>query len=191
MQHKRILHIDSSIRQEESISRKLSKQLVNQLKDKLSISSVVEKNLAEGLTFIDEQWISANFTQQQDRTTDQEKTLETSDLLVNELEDADIIVIGAPIYNFTIPATLKTWIDKIARVGKTFKYTESGPVGLLQNKQAYIVISSGGTEIGSSYDFSSDYLKHIMGFIGISDVKIIDASKYDLLNPDTIKGLIA
>lgn len=190
MQQKNILHLDSSIRHKESLSRQLSKLLVNQLTENFSIGSVVEKDLAKGLTLIDEQWIEANFTQQQDRTLEQEETLTQSDHLVTELETADIVVIGAPIYNFTIPASLKTWIDKVARVGKTFKYTQSGPVGLLKNKQAYIVISSGGTEIGSSHDFSSVYLKHIMGFIGITDVKIIDASKHDLSNPDTIDQLI-
>jgi len=100
--------------------------------------------------------------------------------LVEELKAADTIVIGAPIYNFNIPAALKAWIDLIARARLTFKYGENGPVGLLKNKKAYIVMASGGVPIGSAMDFASGYLQHVLAFVGITDVTIIDASQFDL-----------
>jgi FMN-dependent NADH-azoreductase len=98
------------------------------------------------------------------------------------------LVIGSPVYNFSVPAALKAWIDQICRVGVTFKYTPDGPVGLLSGKRAIIVIASGGTSIGSDIDYASGYLKHIMDFIGIHDVTIIAA---DALGKDAKAKLAA
>ena len=89
------------------------------------------------------------------------------------LLEADVLVIGAPIYNFSIPASLKAYFDLVARAGLTFKYTENRPEGLLKNKKAYIVVSSGGTEIGSDIDFAGNYIKHFLGFLGITDVEFV------------------
>ena len=100
-----------------------------------------------------------------------------SNELVAELENAEHIVIASPIYNFSIPATLKAWVDLIARVGLTFRYTDNGPVGLLENKKATVVMASGGVPIGSDMDMASSYLKFALAFIGISNVNIIDASQ--------------
>ena len=85
------------------------------------------------------------------------------------------LVIGLPIYNFSVPAAMKAWIDQIARVGVTFNYSENGPVGLMKKKRAIILLASGGTKVGSDIDFASEYMKHILGFIGITDVTIIAA----------------
>jgi FMN-dependent NADH-azoreductase len=98
-----------------------------------------------------------------------------SDELVAELKSADAVVIATPIYNFSVPAPLKAWIDLIARPRVTFRYTPKGPVGLLQGKRAYVAIASGGTPIGGELDFASTYLRHMLGFIGITDVTIIGA----------------
>ena len=81
------------------------------------------------------------------------------------------------IYNFGVPAALKAWIDQIARAGVTFKYTENGPVGLLDGKRAIIAVASGGTEVGSEIDFATGYMRHIMGFIGIHDVEVVAADQ--------------
>ena len=96
--------------------------------------------------------------------------------MVAELEAADTIVIGVPIYNFGVPAALKAWVDMVCRARRTFAYTENGPVGLLDNKKAFLVIASGGTDSGSEIDFATGYLRHVLGFIGIHDVTIVDAS---------------
>ena len=102
--------------------------------------------------------------------------LRLSDQLISELRDADTLVLGVPMYNFGIPASLKQWIDAICRAGVSFKYTEQGPIGLLGVKRAFIITASGGTPIGSDMDFASPYLEHICKFIGINDVFHIDAS---------------
>jgi len=167
-----ILHIDASARTGASITRKLSRQIV----DKIG-GDVIRRDLAHALPQIDEAWLGANFTPEADRDAEARDRLALSDTLVDELKRADTIVIGAPIYNFGVPAALKAWIDLIARAGLTFKYTENGPVGLLEGKRAIIAIASGGTEVGSEIDFASGYLKHIMGFIGITDVQLIAADR--------------
>jgi FMN-dependent NADH-azoreductase len=99
------------------------------------------------------------------------------DTLVAELQHADNIVIGAPVYNFGVPSVLKAWIDQIVRAGLIFNYTENGPVGLLEGKRAIVAMASAGMPIGSEIDFASGYLRHILGFIGITDVQIIAADQ--------------
>jgi len=96
--------------------------------------------------------------------------------LIQELKDADTLVLGAPMYNFGIPASLKQWIDAICRAGVSFKYTDKGPIGLLNIKRAFIITATGGTPAGSKMDFASGYLAHICDFIGVEEVLHIDAS---------------
>lgn len=172
---KNILRIDASMRKTGSHSRKLTDKLINQIR-KSSEGEIAIRDLADGVPIVDERWIGANFTDASKRSNEQNSRLLESDILVNELENADIIVIGLPIYNFGVPAAFKAWIDQIARVKRTFQYTENGPVGLLKDKKAYIIVASGGTKLDSALDFISGYLKHIFGFIGIEDLTIIDSS---------------
>ena len=96
------------------------------------------------------------------------------------------MVIGSPIYNFGVPAALKAWIDMIARARKTFHYTDNGPEGLLTGKKAYVLMASGGTEVGSEIDFASGYLRHVLGFIGIDDVTIIAADQQMMRGDDAL-----
>lgn len=166
-----ILRIDASGRHEGSASRALGDHLVAQMKAKHPGASVMARDLAPGVSFVDADWIGANFTPAEARTDEQSAKLAVSDALIEEIEAADILVITTPIYNFGPPAVLKAWIDMVARAGKTFQYTENGPVGLLEGKKAYVAIASGGTEVGSDIDFLSGYLRHFLGFIGISDVE--------------------
>ncbi|MGH1463779.1 MAG: FMN-dependent NADH-azoreductase [Cognatishimia sp.] len=168
-----ILHIDSSARYDESISRRRSANIVASLNAK----SVVQRDLAEGLPFLNETWVGATFTPKENRSQEQSDVLKTSDALVKELQDADTIVIGLPIYNFGVPASLKAWVDLVARAGVTFQYTETGPQGLLTGKKAIITIASGGVEIGSAMDFASPYLRQALGFLGISDVTILSSNE--------------
>lgn len=171
-----VLHIDSSARLTGSITRDLSAAVV----EKLAAQKVIRRELATPLPLLDEAWIGANFTPAADRSPEQKDTLALSDALVEELQTADTIVIGVPIYNFSVPTTLKAWIDLVARAGVTFRYTENGPEGLLTGKRAIIVAASGGTPAGAAYDYATTYLRHVMGFIGITDVEIIAADQQAL-----------
>ena len=170
-----LLHLNSSGRYEGSLTRQVSQELVTQLEKKHSLS-VTHRDLAKGTPFIDESWIHATFTPEEQRSAENKAALALSDTLVDELVAADTIVLAAPIYNFSVPAATKAWIDQIARVGRTFVYTENGPKGLLENKKAYVVIASGGVPIGSEMDFASGYLTLVLGFVGIQDVTIINAA---------------
>ena len=173
----RILKIDTSARKDSSVSRQLTNDIIERLKETHGALEIIERDLADGVPFVTEEWIGANFTEEKSRNESQRAALAQSDALIKEVQSADILVIGAPIYNFGAPAALKAWIDMICRAGKTFRYTESGPQGLLKGKKAIIAIASGGTQVGSSIDFTSGYLRHVMGFIGIDDVEIVAADQ--------------
>lgn len=167
-----ILHIDSSARTEGSVTRDLTADIVAKLG-----GDVIRRDLKHALPQITETWVNANFTPEADRDPAQRDTLALSDSLVAELKAADTIVIGTPVYNFGIPAALKAWVDLVARAGVTFKYSETGPVGLLEGKRAIIAVATGGTPVGSEIDFATGYLKHVLGFIGIHDVEVIAADR--------------
>lgn len=171
-----ILHINSSGRISGSITRDTSTQLVTQLQQQQGSTSV-KRDLAEGIPFVDENWITANFTDPEQRSETQKKALRFSDELIAELQQASHLVIAAPIYNFSVPAVLKAWIDQVARAKVTFRYTENGPEGLLKGKKAYLVIASGGVPLGSEVDFVSPYLRQVMSFLGIDDVTEINANE--------------
>ncbi|UWQ54087.1 FMN-dependent NADH-azoreductase [Leisingera caerulea] len=172
-----VLHIDSSARIEGSVTRDLSARIVS----RLGADQVIRRDLAAPLPLLDGAWVGANFIPADQRTNEQKQLLALSDSLVEELKQADTIVIGAPVYNFSVPSTLKAWIDLVARVGLTFQYTENGPIGLLEGKRAIIVMASGGTQAGSDIDFATTYLRHVLGFIGITGVEVVaaDAMSFD------------
>ncbi|MFT7527677.1 MAG: FMN-dependent NADH-azoreductase [Arenicella sp.] len=172
-----ILHIDASARGATSVSRKLSSQLAQQLRT--DNGSITYRDVSQGLPFVDEVMISAYYTPALDRTEQQQQAIELSNEIVDELKANDTLVIGMPIYNFSMPAGFKAWSDLAARVGETFRYTEDGPVGLLEGKKAYVVVVSGGTKVASEIDFLTPWLRHYLGFIGISDVEFVQA---DVLN---------
>jgi FMN-dependent NADH-azoreductase len=175
-----ILRLDASMRKIGSYSRDLTDKLIEQLTNEKHTSEkkskVTIRDLADGIPLIDEDWIKANFTAVDERTPKQNKCLITSDILVDELNNADVVVIGLPIYNFGIPAAFKAWIDQVVRSKLTFRYGDNGPIGLLNHKKAYIIIASGGTKLGTELDFITDYLTHVLSFIGIVDVTFIDSS---------------
>ncbi len=173
-----ILRVDASMRRAGSQSRALLDTVVERFRRVSPDVKVVNRDLAtEALPQIDETWINANFTDPDQRDELQKQKLAQSDALVEELRAADTLVIGLPIYNFSVPAALKAWIDLIARARLTFKYTENGPVGLLEGKRAVLVVASGGVPVGSPVDFATDYMKQVLRFIGITEVEVIDASQ--------------
>lgn len=182
----KVLEISAGARSEGSISRLLTADLISALDSRYGETQIARRDLADGLPFIDEAWVAANFTPEEDRSGQHRQTLAFSDTLVAELVAADVLVIGAPIYNFSLPATLKAWIDMIARARLTFQYTENGPEGLLTNKKAYVVVPSGGVPVGSPMDFATPYLRHALGFVGITDVEFIGAQGADRGNDDAL-----
>lgn len=175
-----ILRIDSSANLTSSVTRDLTDKIIATLGD----TNVATRDLATSpLPQITQTWTEARAVAAADRSPAQREALEQSDTLIQELKDADTLVIGVPVYNFSVPASLKAWIDLIARAGETFRYTENGPVGLLEGKRAILAVASGGTAVGSDIDYATGYMRHIMGFIGITDVTIIAADAL-AIDPD-------
>jgi FMN-dependent NADH-azoreductase len=172
-----VLRVDASMRRSGSVTRELADDLIAVLEARDGGIALVNRDLTEGLPFIDESWIGANVTDPAERSDSQKERLALSDTLADELKAADVVVIASPIYNFNVPAAMKAWIDLIARARETFRYTENGPVGLLEGKKAYVVSASGGTEVGGEIDFAVRYLKHVLGFVGIHDVTVVAAER--------------
>jgi len=173
----RVLRVDASARHAGSTTRALSDALIDALRRRHGDLTLVRRDLSEGLPFIDERWVAANFTAPEQRDGAQQAALAGSDALVSELQDAEVVVIGVPIYNFGIPAALKAWIDQVARARLTFRYTPQGPLGLLAGKKAYLVVASSGTDVDGPIDFATPYLRHVLGFLGITDVEIVSADR--------------
>ena len=173
----KVLEIAASGRYEGSVSRMLSADLIGALEERHGEIELTRRDLSKGLRFVDDAWINANFTAPEARSAEQRATLAESDALVAELQAADVVVIGSPIYNFGVPAALKAWIDMVARARLTFRYTETGPKGLLEGKKAYLVVASGGVPVDSAVDFATPYLRHALGFIGITDIEVIAADQ--------------
>ena len=173
----RVLRVDASARVEGSITRQLADQMIRGLQARVADVSVTRRDVALGLPFVDAAWVNANFTDPAARSEAHRESLSGSDALVAEVMEADVWVIGVPIYNFGVPASLKAWIDQIARARLTFHYTDQGPKGLLTGKKVYILTATGGTEVGSEIDFATPWLKFVLGFLGITDIEVIAADR--------------
>lgn len=174
-----LLHIDSSVRQTGSLSRQLSSEFVAKWQASNAAGAVVRRDLAANpLPHLTEQLIGAYFTPAEQRNAEQAHVIKTSDALVDELFAADTIVIGAPMYNFSITSGLKAWIDHVARAGRTFRYGANGPEGLVTGKKVYVFVASGGVYSegpAAAYDHVTTYLRAALGFIGLTDVTFIRA----------------
>jgi FMN-dependent NADH-azoreductase len=174
-----VLYINSSVRTTGSLSRQLSAEFIAKWQAAHPQDTIVERDLAANpVPHLNEEMLGAFFTPAEKRSADQAYAVKLSDQLVDEVIAADVIVIGAPMYNFSVPSGLKAYIDQIARAGRTFKYTETGPVGLLTNKKVYIVTASGGVYSegpAAGYDFLATYLRAVLGFLGITDISFIRA----------------
>ncbi len=177
---KKIVHIISSPRGEASVSKQLGNATVERIREKYPDSIFTERNIAvHHPPHLDELYTSAIFTPPGQRTPEQSDAIAYSDGAVAELLDADIIVMDAPLYEFGITSTLKAYLDQIARAGITFRYNEQGqPEGLLKNKKTYIAFSAGhiySEGETQSWDFVVPYLKHILGFLGLTDISVFRA----------------
>jgi len=177
---KRFLRIDASASVNTSNSKKLGDELMGKLEALHPGAIVQQRDLNQGMSFIDESWVTANFTPVDQRSEEQQQRLALSDELIDEIRQANHIVLTTPMYNFGIPATLKTWIDLVCRAGVTFQYTADGPVGLIKGKRIDIIITTGGVPLQSPVDFVSDYLKQVFRFIGIEDINIIAADQMNV-----------
>tara|TARA_X000001036_G_scaffold434364_1_gene473606 strand:- start:144 stop:725 length:582 start_codon:yes stop_codon:yes gene_type:complete len=181
-----IYQIDSSARKKGSTSRALAKKLLNKIKK--PEDKIIYRDLDDEMLFVTGLTESGMNIDLKDQTENHKKMFELSDQLVKELQESDIIIISAPIYNYGPPATLKAWSDLAARVGETFKFKADGRrEGLLKNKKAYLVITSGGTKLNSNEDFLTPWLKFILNFFGIEEVKTISADQMALNYEKSIK----
>jgi FMN-dependent NADH-azoreductase len=175
-----ILHIQSSPLGERSVSRKLGAKVLERLKEQHPDAQVISRDLVENpFPHLDGLTIGAFFTPADQRDEVLSEAVKLSDSAVDELMAADAIVIEAPMYNFSVPSTLKSWIDHIARAGRTFRYDESGPVGLVPSEKK-VFICSARTGVYSNgqmqaLDFQEPYLKTVLGFIGMTDVTFVRA----------------
>lgn len=170
-----ILFIKTSLNDELSNSNKLADELTTKLKSQTGAKVVtrdVAKNALPHLTQVEmESWVTPEI----ERTAVQQDLARVSDSLVQELKDSDTVVVAMPMYNFGVPSTFKAWVDRIARAGITFSYTENGPVGLLGNKKVIIVAARGGLYKGTIKDSQTQFLKDFFSFIGLNDVRFIYA----------------
>ncbi len=182
----KIYQIDSSARKEGSTSRALAKKLLNKIKK--PNDEIIYRDLGDEMVFVSGLTESGMKIDFKDQTEHHKKMFELSDKLVKELKESDIIIISAPIYNYGPPATLKAWSDLAARVGETFRFKPNGRrEGLLKNKRAYLVITSGGTKLNSKEDFLTPWLKFILNFFGIEKIDIISADQMSLDYEKSIK----
>ena len=175
-----LLKIDSSPMGEHSISRKLTSEFAATWRKAHPGGEVISRDLTRTeLAPVNGLWVGAAYTPEDARSREQQEALAVSDTLIAELQRADEFVIGVPMHNFSIPSTLKLWIDQVARKGKTFSYGADGPKGLLAGKKATLLVASGGVyEHGTamaSLNFVTPYLRAVFGFLGVTDVTIIAA----------------
>jgi len=177
-----LLRVDSSpFPGEASFSRQLTSEFVAQWRESYPGGRVIERDLAHtDLAPVDAPWIIAVHTPEANRVPDQTALLATSDKLIAELQAADEYVFGVSMHNFSIPSSLKLWIDQVARAGKTFSYEGGTPAGLLRDKKATFLVATGGVyEQGTpmaAMNFIEPYLRSMFGFIGVKDVTFINAS---------------
>lgn len=174
-----ILHLDSGIFTGQSVSRELSEHIVKQLQQQHPEAQLIYRDLvAQPINHLDAEILMAGNTEEDQRTERQQSELATTETLLSEVFAADLLVIGTPLYNFGIPTQLKAWVDRIAQAGRTFRYTEQGPEGLLTGKRAIIASARGGIYsegAAAAMEHQESYIKTLLGFIGITDVSIIRA----------------
>lgn len=182
-----ILTINASSNPLASTSRKLSQQLHDLLATLHDELNVVQRDVSRGMPLINSDWIGAAYAPPTERSAEQRELLALSDELIEELKNADQLIIATPMYNFSVPAGLKAWIDLVARAGETFQYTAEGPQGLVDNKPVTLIISTGGVAIGSAMDFVSAYLKQVLGFIGLTDVSVVSAEGMNISAEDSLQ----
>jgi len=176
-----ILQINSSAKSTGSESTRLANRITARLVAQNPGAKVAVRDLAASAhPMQDEATLQAIFTPKDNRTPEQAARVAMDDALIEEVQNADILVLGVPMYNFGVPAQFKNWIDAVARAGVTFKYSENGPVGLVSGKRVFVATTRGGRHKGTPKDIVASYLNTVLGFLGMSDVKMIFAEGLSL-----------
>jgi FMN-dependent NADH-azoreductase len=171
-----ILQINSSARRAASHSTRLATRLVERLRNADPEATLTLRDLdAAPHPILDEAALGALFTPATERTPEQAARVALDDALIAQIQAADVVVMGVPMYNFGVPAQLKNWIDAIARAGVTFRYTAKGPEGLLTGKRVYVALTRGGMYRNTTADTQVPYLRTIFTFLGLTDVRFVYA----------------
>jgi FMN-dependent NADH-azoreductase len=190
---KNLLFVTSSLFGQESKSTQIAAEFVSAWKAANGPARVIHRDLG-GVPHLTAEHFGAWMTAPGERSERQHTIAAESDPLIEEIEAADVIVIAAPMYNFSIPSTLKAWVDHITRAGRTFQYTANGPEGLLKNKKVFVVTARGGIYTGESpakaYDFQEPYLRAILGFNGLTDVTFVHVEAQKM-SPDAAEASVA
>lgn len=185
-----VLIIESSARLQGSFSRQLTQQFISQWQAAHPADRVTVRDLAlNPVPHMDANLLGGWMKPDAQRSPAEQASLQRSDELTDELLNADVLVLAAPMYNFAIPSTLKAWLDHVLRAGVTFKYTDTGPQGLLSGKKAYVLTARGGIYAGSTTDHQEPYLRQVLAFVGIHDVTFIHAEGMNLGGDFQEKGL--
>lgn len=173
---KTLLQIRSSIFSDGGQSSRLAERFVTAWREANPDGQVVVRDLArDPVPHLDAARFGAFLAKPAERTPEQQAVIAYSDALIGELKRADVVVLGLPMYNFGVPSTLKAYIDHVARAGETFRYSETGPVGLLLGKQAYVFATRGGMYAGTALDSQSNYIRDFFGFLGMRDLEFVYA----------------
>ncbi len=176
-----LLHISSSIFEDQGKSSQMGQYFEELWRQRFPNAELTKRDLAkEPVPHLTQTTFQSALTPVGDRNPQQQNAAQLADQLIEELQAADVLLLGVPMYNFGIPSTLKAWIDHIARAGTTFKYTENGPVGLLKNKTAVVMAARGGVYKDTPNDTQTPYLKTLLGFVGIEKVHFIYAEKLSM-----------
>ena len=170
-----ILQLNTSLFGEQGQSSRLAAEFARTLAESTGRELRVRDLAANPVPHLTAERITAFGTPASERTLDQQRHVAESDALVDELRDADVLVLGLPMYNFGVPSTLKAYFDHVARAGVTFRYTAEGPLGLLTGKKAFVFATRGGQHAGTETDLQTAYVRLFLGFIGIRDVEFIYA----------------
>lgn len=171
----RILKIDSSSRYKKSVSRLLTDYLTTQLMKAFPDAELIERDLGKGVPQLTEDLVEAIRTPLEYHTPELTSRLVFSNELVDEFKAADILIFGVPIYNYSVSSVLKAYIDLVVRAGVTFQFTEHGPVGLMESKPVYVIVTADGMEMDTDNDYAGRYMRAILNFIGLKDICFISA----------------
>lgn len=186
----RVLIIESSARLQDSVSRQLTRDFTSQWQAANPADQISVRDLAlNPVPHLDSHLLGGWMKPEAQRSAEEVQALARSNELTDEVLAADVLVLAAPMYNFTIPSTLKAWLDHVLRAGITFKYTPTGPQGLLTGKRAYVLTARGGIHAGAGSDHQEPYLRQVMAFIGIHDVTFIHAEGLNMGGDFHEKGL--
>ncbi|GEA10588.1 NAD(P)H-dependent oxidoreductase [Alteromonas sp. KUL49] len=177
-----ILLIKSSLNGEQSKSNTLANQLAEQFTTLQNANVITRDIAAEPLSHLSQAEIGAWMTPEADRSQAQVELVNVSDTLINEVQNSDTLIVAIPMYNFGVPSTFKAWADRIARAGITFKYTETGPLGLLENKRVIVVATRGGMYQGTEKDSQTQFLKDFFAFIGLTNIQFVYAEGLNMPN---------